>query len=67
MSKAWKIIAIIAAIALVLGGLCIGAGLITGGSFGRIFDQLTKTYGLENLRTSIEQLLHDILGIQPMA
>ena len=64
MGKVWKVIGIIAGIALLLGALCIGVGFITGGDMGRIINQLTESYGIENLRMSIDQIIHDILGIQ---
>lgn len=64
MGKVWKVIGIIAGVVLLLGALCIGVGFITGGDMGRITDQLTETYGVENLRMSIDQIIHDILGIQ---
>ena len=64
MGKVWKVIGIIAGVVLLLGALCIGVGFITGGDMGRITDQLTETYGIENLRMSIDQIIHDVLGIQ---
>lgn len=64
MGKVWKVIGIIAGVVLLLGALCVGVGFITGGDMGRITDQLTESYGIENLRMSVDQIIHDILGIQ---
>ena len=64
MGKVWKIIGIIAGISLLLGAICIGVGFITGGDMERILHQLTEQYGFESFRMSIDQIVHDILGIQ---
>ena len=66
MGKAWKIIGIIAGIAFLLGAVCIGVGFITGGNMDRIMDQLSINLGAEKLRMSLEQIFHDIVGIQPL-
>lgn len=48
MSKAWKIVSTAAVIALLLGALCILAGIVTGGDVQRIEDILYAVYDLEN-------------------
>lgn len=48
MSKTWKIVSTAAVIALLLGALCILAGIVTGGDVQRIEDILYAVYDLEN-------------------
>lgn len=64
MAKVWKIIGIAVGIALVLGLLCIGCGLLTGGSTDRIADQFSQYLNFDSLRMSIERFIHEIFGIQ---
>lgn len=46
MAKGWKIIIAISFAAIVLGGVCIGVGLLTGAEFERIFNTLDQRYML---------------------
>lgn len=57
MSKAWKIVSIVAVIALILGALCILAGMVTGGDTERIKDILFATYDLEDKINAIRTAL----------
>ncbi len=62
MDKAWKIFSTIALIALILGALCILAGIVTGGDTQRVKDIFFASYDLEN---KIEAL-RSALGIMPL-
>lgn len=46
MAKGWKIVIAISFAAIVLGGVCIGVGLLTGAEFERIFNTLDQRYML---------------------
>lgn len=46
MKKSWKIVGIIALIIILLGGLCIAVGFLTGAESGRILSVLDTDYGL---------------------
>lgn len=67
MGKVWKVLGIITGIALLLGLICIGVGFITGGDLERIKTLLETNYGLGNLRSLVEELIHKILGLNPLA
>lgn len=47
MKKAWKIILIIVLIAILLGALCVGVGLLTGAKMDVIFSVLDDRYHIE--------------------
>ncbi len=66
MAKVWKVLGIITGIALLLGLVCIGVGFITGGDLERIKTLLESNYGLENLRSVLEEVIHKIVGINPL-
>ena len=44
MSKAWKIVISIVLIAILLGAVCIGVGMLTGADMERIYNILDKRY-----------------------
>ena len=67
MGKIWKVIGIVAGICLVLGIICIGVGFITGGNIDRIKTLLESNYGLDNLRSLFEELIHKLIGINPLS
>lgn len=67
MGKVWKVLGIITGIALLLGLICIGVGFITGGELDRIKDMLETSYGFDNLRSIVDELIHKILGLNPLA
>ncbi len=66
MAKVWKVLGIITGIAVLLGLVCIGVGFITGGNLERIKTLLESNYGLENLRSFLEEVIHKIVGINPL-
>lgn len=57
MDKAWKIISAIALIALILGALCILAGIVTGGDTQRVRDIFSATYDIESRLEAIRSAL----------
>lgn len=52
MKKTWKIVGIIALIIILLGGLCIAVGFLTGAESGRIISVLNSDYGLSETVSS---------------
>lgn len=66
MGKVWKVLGIITGIALLLGLICVAVGFITGGDLGRIKDLLEANYGLGNLRSIVEELIHKLIGLNPL-
>ena len=46
MMRAWKIVIAISFAAILLGGVCIGVGMLTGAEFERIFTTLDQRYQL---------------------
>lgn len=44
MSKGWRIIGGIVLVLVLLGAICIGVGILTGGDIGTIGSQLEKQY-----------------------
>lgn len=47
MSKAWRVISIIVMIVILLGAVCIGVGLVTGGEWARVYDALDESYSVK--------------------
>ena len=47
MKSGWRVILIIVLIAALLGAVCVGVGLITGGEWDRIYSTLDGRYHLE--------------------
>ncbi len=62
MGKAWKIVSTVALIALVLGALCILAGIVTGGDTQRIRDIFFASYDIEDKINA----LRSAMGIMPL-
>lgn len=44
MMRSWKIVTAISFAAILLGGVCIGVGILTGADFERIFSVLDQRY-----------------------
>ena len=44
MKKGWRIIVAIVLVAALLGAICIGVGLMTGGDVARIYSALDERY-----------------------
>ena len=47
MSKSWRVISLIVLIAILLGAVCVGVGLITGGDWDRIYTTLDARYHVD--------------------
>lgn len=57
MDKAWKIISAVALTALILGALCILAGIVTGGDTQRVKDIFSASYDIESKLEAIRSAL----------
>lgn len=49
MKTGWRIIIIIVLVAIVFGGVCLGAGIMTGAEMSRIYSVLDRQYNLTGL------------------
>ncbi len=47
MSKSWRIIMVVVLIAVLLGAVCVGVGLVTGGEWDRIYTTLDGRYHVD--------------------
>lgn len=62
MNKSWRIILAVVLIAVLLGCVCAGVGLVTGGDWERIHASLDMRYHLDmywNYAQEVVQVLHD--------
>lgn len=62
MSKSWKIILSVVLIAVLLGGVCAGVGIITGGQWERIHTALDTRYHLDmywDYVCEVAEVLHE--------
>lgn len=62
MDKSWKVVSLVALIALILGVLCILAGFVTGGEMQRIKDIFFASYDIENKINALRSAL-DIMPL----
>ncbi|MBR4472779.1 MAG: hypothetical protein IKS55_03990 [Oscillospiraceae bacterium] len=58
MKNGWRVILIIAALAILLGAVCVGVGILTGAETDRILQSLNNDY---HLNTYV-QVYTDYLG-----
>ncbi len=65
MKTGWRIILTIVVLALLLGSICFGVGLLTGGNPDRVLQELNEDYHLIALRDTVSgavgqltQILH---------
>ena len=49
MKNGWRVVLIIVLVAILLGGICLGVGLMTGAETERIYTVLDKQYNLTGL------------------
>lgn len=49
MKTGWRVILIIVLVAIVFGGVCLGAGIMTGAEMDRIYTVLDRQYNLTGL------------------
>ena len=47
MSKSWRAISLVVLIAILLGAVCVGVGLVTGGEWDRIYSTLDARYHID--------------------
>ena len=66
MAKIWKVVAAVVIIALLLGGVCLLVGFITGGDSTRIWNLFNAAYDIDGIKQSIEQTIHNAMGVQPL-
>ena len=62
MNKSWRIILLVVLIAMLLGAVCAGVGLVTGGEWDRIHTTLDARYHLDmywNYAGEVCTVLHD--------
>jgi len=47
MSKVWRVVLVVVTISILLGAVCIGVGLITGGEWERVYAALDTRYHVD--------------------
>lgn len=62
MKKSWKIVGIVALTIILLGGLCIAVGFLTGADSERIMSVLNTDYDLSTTVTSFSEYVDLIFG-----
>lgn len=67
MAKVWKIVAAVVIIALLLGGVCVLVGMITGADTERILNLFNASYDIDGLKQTFEQTIQNALNMQPLA
>lgn len=63
MKKGWKIIGVLVLVVIILGGICLGVGIMTGAEYSRIYDVLNSKYGISSLYQSITQYFNELSEI----
>lgn len=48
MKKVWRVVILIVIIAMLLGAVCLGVGILTGADTDRIYSILNNRYNLDN-------------------
>lgn len=66
MSKVWKIVGLIALIALVAGAVLAGVGFMTGANLSRVQDVLPADAAPGSVLGYVRSLLQSLLGIAPL-
>lgn len=65
MTKAWKIVALIAVIALVAGAVLAGVGFMTGANLRRVTEAI-PTDAVDGALAYVRSLIQSLLGIAPL-
>ena len=47
MSKGWRVVLTVVMVAVLLGAVCVGVGLVTGGEWDRIYSVLDARYHVD--------------------
>ena len=66
MKSLWKTVLIVALILVILGGIIIGVGMITGADYGRILDLFCSTHNVSSVGEYITGVVNNLFGIQPL-
>ena len=60
MTKMWRIVLIVVMITILLGAVCVGVGLVTGGEWDRIYSALDGRYHLDVYIAYAQQVVQEI-------
>ena len=60
MSKGWRVIMIVVMIAVLLGAVCVGVGVMTGGEWDRIHTVLDARYHVDVYVAYAQEVVHVI-------
>lgn len=63
MAKVWRVVISIVGIVILLGGVCVLVGVITGGDFERIKALFDVRFDVEAIRHSVELKINDIFDL----
>lgn len=63
MKKAWKVIFTVVLIAILLGALCVGVGLLTGARLDNIYDILEERYNLEVYYRYVGEVINAVSSV----
>lgn len=66
MKSIWKTILIVTLILVILGGIFIAVGAITGADYGRVQDLFYSTYNVSSFNEYYTGIVHNLLGLQPL-
>ena len=57
MKKGWRVIGAVVLIAVILGAVCIGVGILTGADTNRIYSVIDNKYNLEIYRDYFQRVI----------
>lgn len=61
MAKAWRVVIIIVLIAVILGSVLIGVGMMTGANFERLYGTVAERYNLVEDPVEYAQYVQDVI------
>lgn len=67
MKKGWRIITVIVMVALLLGAVCIGVGLMTGANGERIYSVLDNRYHLTEYVDAYSAYFNETMNLYSQA
>ena len=67
MKKAWRIVTVIVMVALLLGAVCAGVGLMTGANGERIYSVLDNRYHITTYYQLYSEYANDVLDLYTQA
>ncbi len=62
MSRSWRVISLVVLIAILVGAVCVGVGLVTGGEWDRIYSTLDARYHIDMYITYVGDVFRAIKG-----